>query len=148
MLRFLIVPKITGHTTRIFPGLGPWRTLTELSAHSHGRQGRGLYQLSRAQGERGPGDQITQGVTSLAEEREAPRGRPPTYFVCVTGLRLPLAGTVLSKALGPRLCSGMQMGSPIAPRTADTRQLGSSLNYHVCHFRPLERGKLAAVSLM
>ena len=72
----------------MFPGLGPWRTLTELSAHSHGRQGRSLYQLSRAQGERGPGGQISQGVTSLAEEREAPRGRPPAYLVCVPGLGL------------------------------------------------------------
>lgn len=73
MLGFPITPKVTGQAAHISPGLGPWRNVREPRAHSpHRTHCRALCRLSRAQGESGPGRQVTQPITSLAREREAP----------------------------------------------------------------------------
>lgn len=87
MLGFLIIPKTTGHTTYIFPGLGPWRTLTELSAHSHGGKAAVCISSPELKGK---------GALEIRSPKPSPawqrKGRPPEDALLLTlcDRRLPL----------------------------------------------------------
>lgn len=151
MFRFTINPKITYPP---FPQAGCPEPLTEPGAHSHRRQDHSLYQLSRTQEESGPGDQVPK--LSPAWQGEG-RMFPEDPSVCLAH-----AGgwdsVKLSSRCVPDFAQGMLMGPAIILRTTETSQLEalgpdtkvlcSSLNHHICHFRPLQRGKIVTVSLI